>query len=72
MKLKLVMQINLHRTEFGIYCMVVSGVNVSYYSSNLYRPTNDFIYACMEPFGRTCVRIQNDHTPLLVMVCVCC
>ena len=43
MKLKLEMQINLHRTEFGIYCMVASGVNALYYSSNLYRPTIDFI-----------------------------
>ena len=28
------------------------------------------LYACIEPFGRTCVRIQNDHTPLLVSILV--
>ena len=46
--------------------MVFSDLNVLYYGGNYavqYLP----LYACLELFGRTCVRFQNDHTPLLVL-----
>ena len=33
----------------------------------IYTDQHFSLYACTEPFGRTCVRIQNDHTPLLVL-----
>ena len=49
-EIKLVMQINPHRTEYGLHRAVGSGV------------VAHTLYVGSEPFGRTCVRIQWSLT----------